>query len=63
MPVELEKIVHEKSWIRGEKPKRKSVVDELLGAFEGAVPESETSTECIKKLREMCACLSLLLRE
>jgi len=34
------------------KPRRKSVVDELLGAFEGAVPEGETSTEYLKKLRE-----------
>jgi len=30
----------------------KSVVDELLGAFEGAIPEGTTSTEYLKMLRE-----------
>ena len=30
----------------------KSVVDELLGAFEGVVPEGMTSTEYLKNLRE-----------
>jgi len=30
----------------------KSVVDELLGAFEGVVPKGMTSTEYLKNLRE-----------
>ena len=29
-----------------------SIVDELLGAFQGAVPKGKTSTEYLKELRE-----------
>jgi len=32
-----------------------SIVDELLGAFEGAVPKGKTSTEYLKELRERIA--------
>jgi len=54
MPVELEEII---KFIRNlgydvRKPERKSIADELLGAFEGAIPEGETSTEYLKRLRE-----------
>ena len=54
MPVELEEIIRFMRNLGYEvkKPGRKSVVDELLGAFEGAIPEGETSTEYIRKLRE-----------
>ena len=31
---------------------KKEGVDELLGDFEEAIPEGETSTEYLKKLRE-----------
>jgi len=34
------------------KKKKASVVDDLLGEFEGAVPEGKTSTAYIKELRE-----------
>ncbi len=53
MPVELEEIIRFMRNLGYEvkKPKRE-VVDELLGAFEGAIPEGETSTEYIRKLRE-----------
>ena len=34
------------------KKKKASVVDELLGEFEGAIPEEKTSTEYLKELRE-----------
>jgi hypothetical protein len=36
----------------GKVKEKKSPVDELLGKFEGAVPEGMTSTEYLKKLRE-----------
>jgi len=36
---------------KGMKRKKASLVDELLGAFEGAVPEDKTSTEYLKELR------------
>ena len=54
MPVELEEII---KFIRNlgydvRKPERRSIVDELLGAFEGAIPEGKTSTEYLRKLRE-----------
>jgi len=54
MPVELEEII---KFMRNlgyevKKPGIKSVVDELLGAFEGAIPEGKTSTEYLKTLRE-----------
>jgi|GEM_PF-1275413 len=54
MPVELEEIIRFMKNLGYEvrKPGRKSVVDELLGAFESAIPEGETSTEYLKKLRE-----------
>jgi len=32
--------------------KKASVVDALLGAFEGALPEGRSSTEYLKELRE-----------
>jgi len=32
--------------------KRTSPVDDLLGKYEGAIPEKTTSTEYLKKLRE-----------
>jgi len=32
--------------------KKASVVDELLGAFEDAVPQDKTSTEYLRELRE-----------
>ncbi|MDL1956188.1 MAG: hypothetical protein LWW95_03925 [Candidatus Desulfofervidus auxilii] len=35
-----------------EKLEETSLVDELLGEFEGAIPEDMTSTEYLKKLRE-----------
>jgi len=55
MPIELKEIIkfikdlgyEVKTEVTG-----KSVVDELLGAFEGAVPEETTSTDYLKKLRE-----------
>lgn len=55
MPIELKEIVkfikdlgyEVKAEVTG-----KSVVDELLGAFEGAIPEGTTSTEYLKRLRE-----------
>lgn len=55
MPVELREIIkfvrnlgyEVKAEVTG-----KSVVDELLGAFEGAVPKETTSTEYLKMLRE-----------
>lgn len=55
MPVELREIIkfvrnlgyEVKAEVTG-----KSVVDELLGAFEGVVPEEMTSTEYLKTLRE-----------
>lgn len=55
MPIELKEIVkfikdlgYE---VKAEVP-GKSVVDELFGAFEGAIPEGTTSTEYLKRLRE-----------
>ncbi|WXG39429.1 MAG: hypothetical protein WED07_01115 [Candidatus Freyarchaeum deiterrae] len=56
MPVELKDLVE---FIKnmGYKVKTevtsKSVVDELLGAFKEAVPNGATSTEYLKKLREI----------
>ena len=55
MPIELKEIIRFikdlgyeiKTEVAG-----KSVVDELLGAFEGVVPEGMTSTEYLKNLRE-----------
>jgi len=55
MPVELKEIIkfvrnlgyEVKAEVTGE-----SVVDELLGAFEGAVPKGVTSTKYLKRLRE-----------
>ncbi|MGQ9719250.1 MAG: hypothetical protein ACUVWK_05380 [Nitrososphaerales archaeon] len=55
MPVELKEIVkfikdlgyEVKAEVTG-----KSVVDELLGVFEGAIPKGTTSTEYLKRLRE-----------
>jgi len=55
MPIELKEIVQfikdlgyeVKVEVAG-----KSVVDELLGAFEGAIPEGTTSTAYLKRLRE-----------
>jgi len=55
MPVELKEIIkfvknlgyEVKAEVSG-----KSIVDELLGAFEGAVPRETTSTEYLKILRE-----------
>jgi len=55
MPVELKEIIkfvrnlgyEVKAEVTGE-----SVVDELLGAFEGAVPKRATSTKYLKTLRE-----------
>jgi len=55
MPIELKEIIRFikdlgyeiKTEVTG-----KSVVDELLGAFEGVVPEGVTSTEYLKNLRE-----------
>jgi len=55
MPVELKEIIRfikdlgyeVKAEVTGE-----SVVDELLGAFEGAIPKGATSTKYLKKLRE-----------
>jgi len=55
MPVELKEIIkfiknlgyEVKAEVTG-----RSIVDELLGAFEGAVPEETTSTEYLKVLRE-----------
>lgn len=32
--------------------KQASIVDELLGAFQDAVPQGKTSTEYLKELRE-----------
>ena len=55
MPVELKEII---TFVRnfGYEVKievtGKSVVDELLGAFERAVPEGATSTEYLKRLME-----------
>jgi hypothetical protein len=34
------------------KLKKASLVDELLGEFEGAIPEGTTSSEYLKELRE-----------
>ena len=55
MPIELKEIIRfikdlgyeVKTEVTG-----KSVVDELLGAFEGVVPKGMTSTEYLKNLRE-----------
>ena len=55
MPVELKEIVkfiknlgyEVKTEVTGKK-----IVDELLGAFEGAIPEGITSTKYLKMLRE-----------
>ena len=55
MPIELKEIIRfikdlgyeVKTEVTG-----KSVVDELLGAFEGVVPRGMTSTEYLKNLRE-----------
>lgn len=55
MPIELKEIIRFiedlgyeiKSEVSG-----KSVVDELLGAFENVVPKRMTSTEYLKNLRE-----------
>ena len=55
MPIELKEIIRfikdlgyeVKADVTG-----KSVVDELLGAFEGVVPRGMTSTEYLKNLRE-----------
>jgi len=55
MPIELKEIIkfikdlgyEIKAEVTG-----KSVVDELLGAFESVVPEGMTSTEYLKNLRE-----------
>jgi len=55
MPIELKEIIRfikdlgyeVKADVTG-----KSVVDELLGAFEGVVPKGMTSTEYLKNLRE-----------
>ena len=55
MPIELKEIIRFikdlgyeiKTEVAG-----KSVVDELLGAFEGVVPRGMTSTEYLKNLRE-----------
>ena len=55
MPIELKEIIRFikdlgyeiKTEVTG-----KSVVDELLGAFEGVVPKGMTSTEYLKNLRE-----------
>ena len=55
MPIELKEIIRFikdlgyeiKTEVAG-----KSVVDELLGAFEGVVPEGMTSTEYLKNLRK-----------
>ena len=55
MPIELKEIIRfikdlgyeVKTEVTG-----KSVVDELLGVFEGVVPKGMTSTEYLKNLRE-----------
>jgi phosphatidylglycerophosphatase A len=55
MPVELKEIVEfikNMGYEVKEKDNGKSVVDELLGAFEEAVPEKTTSTTYLKKLKE-----------
>jgi len=55
MPVELNEIVKfikDLGYELKEEITSKSVVDELLGAFEGAIPEGTTSTQYLKNLRE-----------
>ncbi len=53
LPAELEEILRfmKNLGCDVKRPKRK-VVDELLGDFEGAIHEGETSAEYLKKLRE-----------
>jgi hypothetical protein len=55
MPIELKEIVKFMKDLGYEvkvEVTAKSVVDELLGAFEGAIEEGTTSTEYLKRLRE-----------
>lgn len=58
MPIALEELVRfienfgYKVTYPGEELKSSSVVDELLGEFEGAIPEGMTSTNYLKELRE-----------
>lgn len=55
MPIELKEIIRfikDLGYEIKTEVTHKSVVDELLGAFEGVVPERVTSTEYLKNLRE-----------
>ena len=55
MPIELKEIIRfieDLGYEIKSEVSNKSVVDELLGAFEGVVPKRMTSTEYLKNLRE-----------
>lgn len=58
MPIALKELVRfienfgYKVTYPGEELKSSSVVDKLLGEFEGAIPEGLTSTDYLKELRE-----------
>ena len=55
MPIELKEIIRfikDLGYDVKTEVTDKSVVDELLGAFEGVVPKGMTSTEYLKNLRE-----------
>jgi len=54
MPMELEEILKfvKNLGYEVKTAGKKSIVDELLGAFEGAVAERKTATEYLKELRE-----------
>lgn len=47
----LENFGYKVSYPVGMKLKKVSLVDELLGEFEGTLPEDKTSTEYLKELR------------
>ena len=55
MPIELKEIIRfikDLGYEIKTEAAGKSVVDELLGAFEGVVPKGMTSTKYLKNLRE-----------